>query len=281
MEAKTVLSPSPDGLVCATLTWLPKNAELMTVDRPSFNGLSVAALESRRRDDMERLITKYGGQAFVSPSMQEVPIEENREAVDFAYRVITGEINIVIFTTGVGFRQLITAIEKSVDKQKFLDALSDITTIARGPKSSAAMREYDLKPTFKVPEPNTWRELLSVLDEQVPVSNQKVGLQEYGLPNRSLIAGLEARGAEVISVRVYKWELPEDTKPLEANIEAIIDGQRDLLLLTSAHQVANMLRQSETMGVEDQLRDALKQLIVASIGPIFGCSGSKSTGNSF
>ncbi|MFN3192485.1 MAG: uroporphyrinogen decarboxylase [Aureliella sp.] len=239
----------------------------MTVDRPSFNGLAVAALESRRRDDMERLITKYDGKAFVSPSMQEVPIEENREAVDFAYRVITGEINIVIFTTGVGFRQLIAAIEKSVDKQKFLDALSDITTIARGPKSSAAMREFDLKPTFKVPEPNTWRELLSVLDGQVPVSNQKVGLQEYGLPNRSLIAGLEARGAEVVPVRVYKWELPEDVQPLEENIQAIIDGKRDLLLLTSAHQVANLLRQSETMGVEDRLRDALKQLIVASIGP--------------
>ncbi len=72
----------------------------MSKQPASFDGLSVASLESRRRDDMQRLIEKYGGKAFVSPSMREVPIAENREAVDFAYRVITGEINIVVYLTG-------------------------------------------------------------------------------------------------------------------------------------------------------------------------------------
>lgn len=233
----------------------------------SFNGLAVAALESRRRDDMERLIAKFGGQPFVSPSMREVPIEQNREAIDFAYQVLTGEINVVIFLTGVGFKQLLTAIERSLDKQRFLNALSDITTVVRGPKPAAAMREVGLTPTLRVPEPNTWRELLRVLDQNVPITNQKVGLQEYGKSNPSLLAGLEARGAEVIPVRVYKWELPEDTRPLESNIRSIIDGQRDILLLTSAHQVANLLRMSSELGVEDRLRQALGDMIVASIGP--------------
>ncbi len=239
----------------------------MTDDPISFAGLRVAALESRRRDDMERLITKFGGQAFVSPSMREVPIETNPEAVDFAYRVMTGEINIVIFLTGVGLKHLLTAIERHLDRQRFLDALSDITTIVRGPKPAAVMRELGLTPTVKVPEPNTWRELLRSIDEQVPITNQKVGLQEYGKSNSSLIAGLEARGAEVIRVRVYQWELPEDPRPLEDNIRAIVARQRDVLLLTSAHQVANMLRMSADLGLEEHLRAALQQMIVASIGP--------------
>lgn len=239
----------------------------MSVEKCSFGGLSVAALESRRRDDMERLIAKHGGIPFVSPSMREVPIEENREAIDFAYRVITGEINIVIFLTGVGFKQLLTAIEKGVDRQRFLDALSDITTVVRGPKPAAAMREVGLSPTIKVPEPNTWRELLKAIDDHVQITNQKVGLQEYGKTNRSLVAGLEARGAEVISLRVYQWDLPEDTGPLEENIRAIVNGQRDILLFTSAHQVANLLRISSDLGLEDRLRAALPKLIVASIGP--------------
>jgi uroporphyrinogen decarboxylase len=235
--------------------------------KPSFNGLAVAALESRRRDDMERLITKYGGRAFVSPSMREVPIEENREAIDFAYRVMTGEINIVIFLTGVGFKQLLAAIERHVEPKKLIDALSDITTVVRGPKPAAAMREVGLQPSFRVPEPNTWRELLQVIDENVAVANQKVAVQEYGLPNRSLIAGLEARGAEVIPIRVYKWDLPQDIGPLEDNIRAIAKGERDLLLLTSAHQVANLLRLSDQLGLEEELRNALHNMIVASIGP--------------
>ncbi len=242
-------------------------AEDDSLSAPSLAGLSIAALESRRAEDMARLIAKVGGKPFVSPSMREVPIEENREAVDFAYRVITGEINIVIFMTGVGFKQLLAATERSVDKQRFVNALSDITTIVRGPKPAAAMRDVGLVPNFKVPEPNTWRELLSTIDAQVPITNQKVGLQEYGKSNSSLIAGLEARGAEVIPIRVYNWDLPQDTGPLEANIRAMIAGQRDALLLTSAHQVANLLRLSADLGLEEALRDALQHLIVASIGP--------------
>lgn len=239
----------------------------MSPQKASFNGLSVAALESRRSEDMARMITRFGGKPFVSPSMREVPIEDNPQAVDFAYRVITGEINIVILLTGVGFKQLLTAIERKVDKQRFLDALSDITTVVRGPKPAAALREVGLTPTIKVEEPNTWRELLSAIDEHVPITNQKVGLQEYGKSNLSLIAGLEARGAEVIPLQVYKWDLPEDIEPLQENIRGMIAGARDLLLLTSAHQVVNMLRVADELGAEEDLRNAMKNMIIASIGP--------------
>lgn len=234
---------------------------------PSFGGLRVAALESRRRDDFARLIERFGGVPFVSPSMREIPIEKNKEAVDFAYRVITGEIGAVIFLTGVGFKQLITAIEPHVDKQRFLDALSDIPTLARGPKPVAAMREVGLQATHRAPEPNTWREVLQTIDQHLPISNLTVGLQEYGITNHSLIGGLEARGARVTTVRVYQWELPEDTQPLEENIRAIVRGERDCLLFTSAHQAVNLLRIATALDCESDLRSALRSMVVASIGP--------------
>jgi uroporphyrinogen-III synthase len=154
--------------------------------------LRVAALESRRADDMARLIERHGGIPYVSPSMREVPIRPNRQAIDFAYHVITGQIGVVIFLTGVGFRFLLSAIEGEVDRQRFLDALSDITTIVRGPKPAAAMKEFGLVPTYRVAEPNTWRELLQLVDREFPVTNQVVGLQEYGISNASLIV-LRAR----------------------------------------------------------------------------------------
>ncbi|MFG0286809.1 MAG: uroporphyrinogen decarboxylase [Rhodopirellula sp. JB044] len=233
----------------------------------NFSGLRVASLESRRADDMVRLITKFGGEACVSPSMREVPIEPNRPAIDFAYRVITGEIPIVIFMTGVGFRYLLRATEKHVDPQRFIDALSDITTIARGPKPASAMKEVGIQATHRVPEPNTWRDLLRTIDEGIPVANQVVGIQEYGVTNTSLVAGLEARGAIPETLRVYGWEYPEDTGPLEENVKAIANGQRDLLLLTSAHQVVNMLRMADSLNLTDALRDGLAQTAIVSIGP--------------
>jgi uroporphyrinogen decarboxylase len=239
----------------------------MSISTPAFDGLRVAALESRRHQDLARLIERFGGQPFVSPSMREVPIEQNREAIDFAHRVMVGEINTIIFMTGVGFKHLLAAIEKHIPAQKFIDTLSDITTIARGPKPVAAMREVGLTPTHRVPEPNTWREVLQYIDQQVPVANQAVGLQEYGVTNYSFIAGLEARGATVVQCRVYQWELPEDTQPLIENIQAMVAGERDCLLFTSAHQAVNLLRMARELKLEEALRQALRRMVVVSIGP--------------
>jgi uroporphyrinogen decarboxylase len=239
----------------------------MSQAEANFNGLRVASLESRRAEDMARLIVRQGGVAHVSPSMREVPIEPNRAAIDFAYRMMTGDVSVVILMTGVGFRYLLRSIERHLDKQRFLDSMSDIVTICRGPKPAAAMREVGLTPTHRVPEPNTWRELLQTVDAHVPIANQTVGLQEYGITNASLVAGLEARGATVESIRVYGWEFPQDTGPLEDNIRALADGQRDVLLLTSAHQIVNMLRMAQRLQIVDQLREGLQRTVIASIGP--------------
>ncbi len=160
---------------------------------------------------------------------------------DFAHQLLTGQVDLVIFMTGVGFRLLLATIEKSIDRDRFLASLSDIDTVARGPKPVAAMREVGLTPTYRVPEPNTWREVLSTVDQHLPVANAKVVLQEYGKTNPSLIAGLEARGAEVINLHVYNWELPEDTGPLEANVRGLAVGKFDVSLFTSANQVTNVL----------------------------------------
>ncbi|TWU55747.1 uroporphyrinogen decarboxylase [Rubripirellula reticaptiva] len=232
-----------------------------------FNGLRIAALESRRAADLARMIRRSGGKDHVSPSMREVPIEPNRGAIDFAYRLMTGDINIVILTTGVGFRYLIKSIERHVDQKRFLESLSDVTTICRGPKPAAAMKEFGITTTHRVPEPNTWRELLQTIDQHVPIANQVVGLQEYGITNPSLVAGLEARGATVEPLRVYGWEFPEDVAPLEANVRALAAGQREVLLLTSAHQVVNMLRMAEQLDLVDALRSGLHRTVISSIGP--------------
>ena len=236
-------------------------------DSPGFQGLRVAALESRRHNEMARLIEKHGGTPFVSPSMREVPLEENSAAIDFANRLMTGGVDILVLTTGVGFEYLLEAIERHVDSDRFHNALADMTTIARGPKPVAAMKKIGLAPTLQVPEPNTWRELLTTLDEQAPVDHQVVAVQEYGVTNASLVAGLEARGAKVIRVPVYRWALPEDCRLLEENVRALVARERDVLIITSAQQVTNLLAVAKRLDVEDDLQKSLEHVVVASVGP--------------
>ena len=114
---------------------------------------------------------------------------------------------------------------------------------------------------------NTWREVLTTIDQHVPVDNQVVAVQEYGETNTSLVAGLEARGARVLSVPVYRWELPEDTRPLEENVRRLADGELDVVLFTSAIQVTNLLKVARQLGLEKPLRESLARTVVASIGP--------------
>ena len=72
----------------------------MTTAEVTFAGLRVASFESRRADDIARMIAKKGGVPLVSPSMREVPLAQNQAAVDFANRLVTGQIDVVIFLTG-------------------------------------------------------------------------------------------------------------------------------------------------------------------------------------
>ncbi len=239
----------------------------MCSEPTNFAGLQVAAFESRMAEEMARMIERFGGVPHVSPSLREVPIEDNPQAVDFANRLLTGQIDLVIFMTGVGLRHLLGQIERRVDRGRFLSTLSDVVTVARGPKSAAAMRELGLTPTYRVPEPNTWRELLQTLDAHVPLAGQVVGLQEYGETNPSLTAGLEARGARVVRLKVYNWDLPEDTRPLEENVRRLAAGETGVALFTSARQVYHLTKVAEALGLADQLRAAMQRTVVASIGP--------------
>ncbi len=233
----------------------------------SLAGLNVAAFESRRQMEMARMIQKSGGVPFVSPSMREVPLGDTRLAVEFANRLITGQIDLFVLLTGVGTRQFVEQVERHVGRERIIDAISDTTTVVRGPKPTAVLQEWGIKPTIRVPEPNTWRELLTTLDAQLPIANLVVGLQEYGATNPSLIAGLEARGATVDRLQVYTWELPEDLAPLEQNAKRMAAGELDVAMFTSANQVRNLLKTADDLGLHDQLIATARKMMIASIGP--------------
>ncbi|OGX32691.1 MAG: hypothetical protein A3I71_00625 [Omnitrophica WOR_2 bacterium RIFCSPLOWO2_02_FULL_63_16] len=233
-----------------------------------FGGLRVVAFESRRAEEMRRLIVRFGGKPLVAPSMREVPLEDQHEALAFATRLFAGSLDVVILLTGVGTRTLIAALATRYSTEQIIQALGRVTRVVRGPKPIIALGEVGLKPTIAVAEPNTWRDLLATLDTQLPVQGKRVAVQEYGATNKELLDGLRARGAEVLRVPVYRWALPEDLGPLRQAVSAISDGQADVLLFTSATQVDHLMQIAVQMGREPSLREALRQCVVASVGPI-------------
>jgi len=236
-----------------------------------FAGLRVLSLESRRAQEMGKLIASYGGDATVAPSMREVPLESNTEAQAFTRKLLASGFDVVIFLTGVGTRALTRVADTVCPREQFVGALQRVSVVARGPKPVAALKELGVSVTLAVPEPNTWRELLQALDEKsdlVPVNAQNVAVQEYGESNPELLSGLTNRGAQVTRVPVYEWALPEDIAPLRTAISAIVKGEVDVALFTTSVQVVHLLRIAREMNVEDALREAFTRILVGSIGPV-------------
>jgi len=238
--------------------------------KKNFAGLRVLSLESRRGAEMAKLIASYGGEAVIAPSMREVPLESNTEAVAFGRKLFAGGFDVVIFLTGVGTRALARVVETIFPLDQYLAQLRKVAVVARGPKPMAVLREWNVPIAVTAPEPNTWRELLRALDENaaaVPLKGRRVAVQEYGVSNGDLLAGLAERGAQVTSVPVYEWSLPEDTGPLRSAVAAIARNEIDAILFTTATQADHLLKIAAEMKQEDDLRRALPRMLVASIGP--------------
>ena len=63
------------------------------------------------------------------------------------------------------------------------------------------------------------------------------------------------------------WELPEDTAPLRSAVSNLVEKQIDVALFTTGVQAAHLFRIAGEMGQQERLRAALKNVVVASIGP--------------
>jgi uroporphyrinogen-III synthase len=238
-----------------------------SVNPGGLDGVRVCSFESRKAAEMRALLERQGAKVNIAPSMREVPLDENPEAFDFAERLFAGEIDIVLLLTGVGTRALAEVLESKYAHAELLAALEKCTLIVRGPKPAAVLREWKLRIDHQVPEPNTWRDLLAMLDAKLPISGKQVAVQEYGEPNPELYESLQKRGADVIRVPVYRWALPADLAPLESAVQKTLAGEFDVLMFTSAQQLRNVLEVAGSAGVREAWLTAARRCVIASIGP--------------
>jgi len=229
----------------------------------------VCSFESRRQDEMARLIEKSGGIPTIAPSMREIPLSDNSAAFQFAEELLAGQVDLVVFMTGVGATALIEALATQELDGPVLQKLQTVPTAARGPKPVAALSKLGVKVTIRAPEPNTWQDLAAELErQQTPLNKSTVAVQEYGEASTDFYHWLTEQGADVLPVPVYKWELPEDLTPLQDAIRKTIAGEFDILLWTSAQQINHVLDVADQMGLRDiWLTEARRRCVIGSIGP--------------
>src|SRR3989344_2218467 len=213
-----------------------------TAPQKGFKGLRVVSFESRRSGQMADLIQRNGGEAIVAPSMREIPLEDNTEALAFGEKLLRGEFDLVVWMTGAGTRTLLEVLKTKYPLEQIKEALSKTVLASRGPKSVVVLNEAGLPPQIRGAEPNTWKELLTAIEEHGSVKGKRIAVQEYGVASKEFIDGLVKRGARATRVPVYRWALPEDTGPLREALKIVAAGRADVALFTSATQISNVLQ---------------------------------------
>lgn len=233
--------------------------------------LRVCSFESRKASEMRSLLERNGAVATVAESMREIPLGVTPEIREFLTQLQNGQLDVVVFLTGVGAEALASAIEMEIPRDEFYGLLERCRIVVRGPKPTAVLRKWGVRIDARAAEPNTWRELvpeiLGVLDTESELTGKRIAVQEYGSPSRELYEDLTARGASLLAVPVYKWALPEDATALEQAIRDTISGSFDLILITTAQQLVHTLQIAESIGLRDEWLVAARKCLVASIGP--------------
>jgi len=237
-------------------------------EKTNLAGLKIVSFESRRAKEIAELVRRYGGEPITAPSMREIPLGENQAALEILPQLEAGQLDLLILMTGVGTRTLNELLLTKYSQAQIGAALRKSRLVTRGPKPVAVLKELGVQPDITVPEPNTWREVLAAIEKTVDLQGKRIALQEYGIPNPELVAGLQRRGASVETFAFYKWALPEDIGPLRAAIKKISNGEADVALFTNGAQVDHLFQVAIEDGAEEDLRRALKTIVVGSVGPV-------------
>jgi len=231
-----------------------------------FAGLKVLSLESRRAKEMDTLIRRAGGEPFVAPSVQERALDDHRDALSFIDRVHAGDFDLVVCMTGAGLAFLRELAVANAKLELLAEGLQKTFIVARGPKPVPILRELGARAQIVVPEPNTWKEVVEAVASR---PERRVAIQEYGRPNLEMNAALEALGAQVTSIPIYRWDLPPDLEPLREAARRLAARQLDVVLFTSSIQLDHLFQIAQELGIGEQVRSALvKHTAVASVGPI-------------
>jgi uroporphyrinogen-III synthase len=232
----------------------------------AFEGLRVLSLESRRAKEMETLIVREGGAPFVAPSVKERAVDDDEAAFHFVEQLEAGAFDMVICTTAVGLNLLKDTVAKQMPVERLSAALRRVTIVSRGPKPVGVLKSLGVPIHIIIPEPNTWKEIVEII---APRDERNIAVQEYGRPNVEMNRALEALGATITPVALYRWELPEDLGPLREAVRRLAGRECDVVLFTSSIQLDHLLEIARSMDLEPKVHHALANYVaVASIGPV-------------
>lgn len=232
-----------------------------------LDGNRILILETREEAQFSRLLKEKGADVLQCPMFTIEDAPDPKPVLDWIARFTANPFDDLVLMTGEGLRRMLKLVRQHGGDTEMVEAIAKSRKFARGPKPGKALREIGLAPDVTTEKPTSEGivEMLATYD----LKGRRVGLQLYPEKDHgALIGAIEAQGAIVDTVLPYVY----DSKAADTNILAAIDemesGHIDAIALTSSGQVRRLVDAARAHGREDQLRNALANTPIASVGPV-------------
>jgi uroporphyrinogen-III synthase len=231
-------------------------------------GYTVGITAARRRAELGAALERRGATVVYAPAIKIVPLADDSQLRDATERCLAAPLDIVIATTGIGFRGWIDTAETWGLAEPLTAAIDRATVLARGPKARGAIRACGLREAWS-PGSESSSEVLAYLIAGGNLEGKRIAVQLHGEPLPDMVETLRLAGAEVIEVPVYRWVPPEDPAPLRRLIQSVSTAGIDAVAFTSAPAAASFLRAADEQGCGSAVRAALRGPVVAAcVGPV-------------
>ena len=232
-----------------------------------LDGNRILILETREEAQFSRLLKEKGADVLQCPMFTIEDVSDPKPVLDWIARLVANPFDDLVLMTGEGLRRLLKLVRQHGGDTAMVAAIAKSRKFARGPKPGKALREIGLAPDVTTEKPTS--EGIAEMLASYDLKGRRVGLQLYPEKDHSaLIGAIAAQGATVDTVLPYIY----DSKAADTNILAAIDemesGRIDAIALTSSGQVRRLVDAARAHGREDQLRNALANTPIASVGPV-------------
>lgn len=235
-------------------------------------GFTIGVTAARRAEELITLLERRGAGVVHAPAIRIIPLVDDAELRRVTRLLTRDPPDVVVVTTGIGFRGWIEAAHGWDVADDLLAALTATRILARGPKARGAVRQAGLCEEWSPASEASTEVVRKLLADGV--ADLRIAVQLHGAasewePTVDICDALTVAGAQVIPVPVYRWQQPENVRLLDHLIGKVVNGELDALSFTSAPAVASTLQRAKSLGCVEQFLDALRSDVAAlCVGPV-------------
>ena len=240
----------------------------MTALGPVLAGTQILVTAQRRASDLALALGRRGAEVTIAASLGvESHIDEDTLLAQTRQIIATGA-DVVVVTTGIGFRGWLDTAETAGLGHDLVVALRSMRLVARGPKARGALQAAGLVPDW-VAESETSAEIADFLVTE-GVDGLSIAVQHHGAGDDGLEKRLAAAGGRPFGLVVYRWGPPPDPEAVQQSVRHAAAGAYDSVVFTSAPGASAWLGAVRGLGLEDELRGLEKEnrVVMAAVGHV-------------